>query len=92
MASAIKCSCRERGLLSNNQSPSFLAGTSMLKEEGMLRLGQSSSKKVFRNNNNNFNGLRLKLEKIGSNYDSSSMKGADNTIANSFLKTEILSE
>jgi len=64
----------------------------MLKEEGMLRLGQSSSKKVFRNNNNNLNGLRLKLEKIGSNFDSSSMTGAENTLANSFLKTEVLSE
>jgi hypothetical protein len=65
MTSEIKCACRERGLLSNNQSPSFLAGTSMLKEESMLRLGKSSSNKIFRNNNNNLNGLRLKLEKIG---------------------------
>jgi hypothetical protein len=37
----------------------------MLKEESMLRLGKSSSNKIFRNNNNNLNGLRLKLEKIG---------------------------
>ena len=60
MASAIKCSCRERGILSNNQSPSFLAGTSLLKEEGMLRLGNStsSSKKFFRNKSN-LNELRL---------------------------------
>jgi len=38
------------------------------------------------------NGLRLKLEKISSNFDSSSMTGAENTLANSFLKVDVLSE